>query len=122
MMGESFSSDRDAELMVIKVLRNSSSLAEVEVRAESDLIKQELKGAGVTGLVFDLTHVDYFGSAMLESMLGFWKSIGSPDHRVAVCGASKTAKEILKVSRFDTLWKIKETLPDALVSLREQAN
>ena len=57
-------------------------------------------------LFFDMVKVNYFGSSMLEAMLYLWKKINTEGGKMAVCCVSDTAREILELSRFDTIWPI----------------
>ena len=51
---------------------------------------------------------------MLEAMLVLWKRIVDSGGRMAVCNASPTIRDILRVSRFETLWPVCDTLDSAL--------
>lgn len=106
-------SQRGAAL-IISPLRNISSLAEEEVKQQWDDILAQLDQPEVKHVVFDFEKVNYFGSSMLEAMLYLWKRISTDEGKMAVCNVSETATEILKLSRFDTIWPICASRQEAL--------
>ena len=100
--------------MFVAPRRNISSLAEEQVRAEWDGIVASVEQPEVHHVVFDFHHVQYFGSSMLEAMLFLWKILQREQGRMAICQVSATAKDILRLSKFDTIWPVCETRNDAL--------
>ena len=100
--------------MVLVPTRNITSLAEQEVQVQWDEIVQNLDNDTVRHIVFDFEKIDYFGSSMLEAMLFLWKKINGKGGRMAVCNTTKTASEVLRISKFDALWPICPSLPEAL--------
>ncbi len=100
--------------LVIMPLRNISSLAEDELQSQWDDLLAQLRQPEVKHVVFDFEKLNYFGSSMLEAMLFFWKEINEDGGKLAVCSVSETAREILKLSRFETLWPIFDTCDEAL--------
>ena len=109
------SSDRGT--LILAPSRNISSLSEDDVQLQWDDILGQLDNTGIIHVVFDFEKVNYFGSSMLEAMLYLWKRINPAGGKMAVCNVSETAAEILKLSKFDTIWPICDTLNDALESV-----
>ena len=105
------------ETLLITPLRNISSLAEDEVQEQWEDIKSKVEQREVKDIVFDFEKVNYFGSSMLEAMLYLWKQVSPSNGRVVVCNVSETAHEILRVSKFDTLWPIYDSQQQALTEL-----
>lgn len=102
------------DTMILAPLRNISSLAEDEVQSQWGDIVSRLERPDVKHVIFDFGRVSYFGSSMLEAMLSLWKRIRKHDGKMAVCNVSTTASEILRLSKFDTIWPIHDSLDDAL--------
>jgi len=112
-----FEINSDGAAMILAPSRNISSLSEDDVQLQWDDILGRLDGAEIKHIVFDFEKVNYFGSSMLEAMLYLWKRINPEGGKMAVCNVSETAAEILKLSRFDTIWPVCDTLKDALDSV-----
>jgi anti-sigma B factor antagonist len=67
--------------------------------------------------VFDLTEVTYFGSVFLALLLRCHKLVKSRGGELVLCGASKLATELLRITALDTLWAIYDTQEEAIVAL-----
>ena len=73
-----------------------------------------LRDQEVPMIVFDLSDVSYFGSVFLALLLRCHKFVKSRGGELVLCGASKMATELLRVTALDTLWAIYETREEAL--------
>jgi stage II sporulation protein AA (anti-sigma F factor antagonist) len=102
------------DVLVVAPRRNISSLADEGVQANWQELVAQAESGQVRHVVFDFERVGYFGSTMLEAMLVLWKRIVDSGGRMAVCNASPTVRDILRISRFDTLWPVCDTLAAAL--------
>ena len=69
-------------------------------------------------VVFDLSQVDYFGSVFLALLLRCHKHVKSRGGELVLCGASKMAKELLRIKALDTIWAIYDAEHDALAALQ----
>lgn len=115
---EPFIVEKVDQTLVISPTRNVSTLADENVDRQIKEIKNTITTDGEVGsLIFDLGKIDYFGSSMLEAMLTIRKSAESPDEKIAICSASETSEEVLKVSRFDTLWRLFKDRDEALAAI-----
>jgi anti-anti-sigma factor len=76
-----------------------------------------LKTQSVPLVVFDLSEVKYFGSVFLALLLRCHKEVKLRGGELVICGASKTARELLKITALDTLWALYETREEALEAL-----
>ncbi|MEM1061728.1 MAG: STAS domain-containing protein [Planctomycetota bacterium] len=65
-------------------------------------------------IVFDLGEVDYFGSVFLALMLRCHKFVKSRGGEMVLCGATPTARELLRVTALDTIWAIYDGREQAL--------
>jgi anti-anti-sigma factor len=102
------------DALVIAPLRNISSLAEDEVQSQWEEILGLLRDGNVKNVIFDFHGISYFGSSMLEAMLVLWKRIRPGGGRMAVCNVGPDAREILRLSKFDTIWPVCSSLEEAL--------
>ena len=76
-----------------------------------------LRDQAIPMIVFDLNEVSYFGSVFLALLLRCHKFVKCRGGELVLCGASKMALELLRVTALDTLWAIYETREDALEAL-----
>ena len=104
------------DVIIISPTRNVSTLAEQTVDTQLAQIKTTLAENGIKKVLFDLGKIDYFGSAMLEAMLSIWKFLGSKDHQIAFCSVNETSRQVLQISKFDTVWDIFDNRDEALAS------
>ena len=109
----------DGSTLVVVPTRNISSIAEAEVKDEWDEVLAKMQQSDVLHVIFDFHRISYFGSSMLEAMLQLWKQIRSKDGKLVVCNVSDTAKEILRLSKFDTIWPVCDTRDDATSELEK---
>lgn len=77
-----------------------------------------LAGIEPRHVVFDFCEIEYFGSAMLETMLALWRHVRSRGGRLAVCNLSEAERELLATVKFDTLWPIGRARGDAIAAVR----
>ena len=87
------------------------------IEQAAEIVMEPLDGMSVPMIVFDLGHVDYFGSVFLALMLRCHKFVKSRGGEMVLCGASETARELLRVTALDTIWAIYGTQDEALVAI-----
>lgn len=85
----------------------------------AEIVMEPIKGMQVPMVVFDLSAVNYFGSVFLALLLRCHKLAKSRGGEIVLCGASKTAMELLRITALDTLWAIYDTKEEALSALNE---
>ncbi len=83
----------------------------------AEIVMGPIKEMSVPMVVFDLSEVSYFGSVFLALLLRCHKLAKSRGGELVLCGASKTAAELLRLTALDTLWAIYSTREEALSAL-----
>jgi anti-anti-sigma factor len=83
----------------------------------AEIVMGPIKEMSVPMVVFDLSEVNYFGSVFLALLLRCHKLAKSRGGELVLCGASKTASELLRLTALDTLWAIYSTREEALAAL-----
>ncbi len=106
------------ETLVVIPLRTISSFAEDDVQREFSALRERIESGAVKNIVVDFSHLDYFGSSMLEGLRVLWKRLREHDGRLAVCRLSAVGKEILQLARFDRLFTVAETVDEAVAAMR----
>ena len=84
------------------------------IEQTADIVMDPLKEHEVPMLVVDLSEVSYFGSVFLALLLRCHKFVKSRGGELVLCGASKMAAELLRVTALDTLWAIYDSKEEAL--------
>ena len=72
-------------------------------------------------VIIDLQQVARFGSSFLETLRKMWKVSKVRDGKLALCNVSDIGREILAVTKFDSLWLVCSTMEEALASIAESS-
>jgi anti-sigma B factor antagonist len=109
-----FQIERVGATMIVSPQRSVTSLSEDDVKDELGGLLEVIESGDVRTLIFDFEKIEYCGSCMLEAMRRLWKSLPKANGRLFVCGINSVIRDILHVTRFDTLWSIFDTREEAL--------
>jgi two-component system response regulator len=112
-----FDTERDGDTLVVS-LRTRVSWVDNEIRAELKVLLEKLQQPDVNNVVVDFGHVRSFGSALLQAILKLWNQVNAEGGRFALCNVSHRGREILAVSRLDTLWPICASRTEALETVQ----
>ena len=93
----------DGITLVVVPLGSVGSLAGEDVNAELEDLVRRFGQSRLKHVVFDFHQVPYFGSTMLGAMHALWKHVAAANGKMAVCNVSDVEREVLDVSRFNTL-------------------
>lgn len=80
----------------------------------ADIVMEPLKSSPSPMAVVDLSEVKFFGSAFLALLLRCHTAVKSRGGELVLCGPSKMARDLLKLTALDTLWAIYETRAEAI--------
>lgn len=84
------------------------------IEQAADMVMAPLDDQKIPLVVFDLGEVGYFGSVFLALLLRCHKFVKSRGGELVLCGASKMARELLRITALDTLWAIYDDRDSAL--------
>lgn len=101
-------------------LETVRDFADEEVRGEWTSLLGILTAGNITRIAVDLSSLSFFGSTMLEWIVLLNKHVKACGGRVVLCEAQGATLEVLKISRFDTLYPIVETREEAQAKLLEE--
>ena len=65
-------------------------------------------------LVIDLKNLEFISSAGLRALLLAQKTVTSSDGKLIVSGVSGVVKEVFRISKFDALLNVQETVSEAM--------
>lgn len=100
--------------IVITPASNVESMNWELIEQAADIVMAPLKQQQSPMVVVDLSEVNYFGSVFLALLLRCHTSVKSRGGELVLCGCSKMARELLKITALDTLWAIYDTKDEAL--------
>jgi anti-anti-sigma factor len=70
-------------------------------------------------VILDLSHTKYFGSAFIEILFRAWNRLkGRDGGRFCISGLTPYCKEVIEVTHLNELWKIFDTLDQAIADLK----
>ncbi len=114
---EDFRLEWHDDIVVVTPASNIESMNWDLIEQAADLIMAPLKEQAVPLVIIDLSEVGYFGSVFLALLLRCHKFVKSRGGELVLCGASKMAIELLRITALDTLWAIYETREQAMDAL-----
>ena len=109
-----FKLEWNGNAVVITPAGNVESMRWDLIEQAADVVMAPLRDQELPLVVFDLSEVSYFGSVFLALLLRCHKFVKSRGGDLVLCGASKMATELLRVTALDTLWAIYDTRDEAL--------
>jgi anti-sigma B factor antagonist len=109
----------DGDVAVVTPRKSIGSLMDLEMREEWLQLREQIGERGVRFIVIDLTHLSYFGSSVLDWMIGLWKQVKAKGGGLALVNVSAVGKEILHTANLDSVWTISATREQAIGLLRE---
>ena len=114
-----FEAKSEGNTLVVASRSDAGSLAGEEVAYELTGLLERLESPQMRNVVIDLECSPYFGTSMLQVMTAMWKRVRARGGKMAVCSVSDTGREILHVTRFDTLWPICPGRDEALQTVNQ---
>lgn len=115
--GESFQIDRRGDIAVITPSAEIESMPENLIEQAAQIVLAPLKVTPPSGLIVDLSRVNYFGSVFISFLLRCHLLVKKQGSELILAGVSEKTRELLRVMSLDTLWAIYETPDEALASL-----
>ncbi|GIW88777.1 MAG: hypothetical protein KatS3mg108_3101 [Isosphaeraceae bacterium] len=108
---------RHGEVLVVSPSPALRSIDTAHADATATLILDALDGIKAPLVVVDLTHLPVFGTAFLALLIRCWKRISNRGGTLALAGSSPDVLNLLKITRFDTIWPLYDSVPEAIAAL-----
>jgi anti-sigma B factor antagonist len=112
--GDDFKLEWHGDTVVITPAANVEGMNWDLIEQAADIVMAPLKSHESPMVVIDLSQVSYFGSVFLALLLRCHTAVKSRGGEMVLCGASKMARELLKITALDTLWALYDTRDEAL--------
>ena len=114
---QSIKIERHGDIAIITPSPEVERMPENQMEDAARLVLSPLTADPPSGLIFDLSKVDYVGSVFLSFLLRCHKRVKEHGSEVVVAGASAKARELLHMTALDTLWALYNTRKEALAAL-----
>ena len=111
--------DHKQGVLIVTVLTDVTSLGDEELARELEDVLHQLQGDDTRHVIIDLQGVVRFGSSFLETLRRIWNVSKVRNGKFALCNVSDIGREILAVSKYDSVWLICSTMEEALASIVE---
>jgi anti-anti-sigma factor len=115
--GQSFRIERHGEIAVIIPSPEVESMHEAVIREAAKLVIDSLESDPPSGVVIDLSGVNYFGSVFISFLLRCHMRAKMQGSEIVLAGASDRVQELLHLTALDSLWAIYKTRSEALEAL-----
>ncbi len=80
---------------------------------------EELKKQGCTRIIADFSDVSYIDSTGIGFLIAIYASISRDGHgKFALAGANRRVREVLTLTKLNTIFSTYETLADAVTALK----
>jgi anti-sigma B factor antagonist len=113
-----FEVERDGDVVVITPTADLRESDYQDIESGGKAVLDHLTPPEIKGVVLDFHRTDYYGSTALGFFLRLWKRMSARGGRLAFCNLSDHEKEILLVTRLDTLWPVCASREEALRKVR----
>jgi anti-anti-sigma factor len=116
---DAFQFNWHADVLVISVKGNVESVAWDLLEQAAEVILAPIADRAAPVVVFDLTDVNFMGSAFLQLLLRCHTIVKTRGGELVLCGVNEHARELLSITALDTLWAIYDTRDHALEAVAE---
>lgn len=114
---ENFQFEWHGDTVVMTPAPNVEQMRWDLIEQAAEVVMEPLQQQDVPMVVVDLSDVNYFGSVFLALLLRCHKFVKSRGGELVLCGVSKVAGELLRMTALDTIWAIYDTKDEALDAL-----
>ena len=115
--GQWFQVERHGDVAVIIPSPEIEKLPENQVELAAQLVLLPLKENPPSGLIVDLSRVNFFGSVFISFLLRCHLLVKKQGNELVLAGVSDRIRELLRLTSLDTLWALYGTRAEALAML-----
>jgi anti-anti-sigma factor len=101
-----FAVDRVGDTLVVTALADLGELEYPQIESGARHVYDLLNDPSVRNTVLDFQQTAYYGSSALAFFVRLWKKVSTRHGRMAFCNLSHQEKEILRLTKLDSLWPI----------------
>lgn len=101
-------------MIIVTPQRNLAEFNFAQIESEAAPILGRFSKGFATNVVVDFSKIDYTGSTALGFFTRLFKIARCRGGEMAFCNVSPVERDILRITRLDTVWTVCDTLEDAL--------
>lgn len=117
-----FEMRRDGDVLVVTPLANFAALGDTLVASEWSAMRDAIDGMSSPRVVIDMSKLAVFGSTVLEWMVQVWRRCRDAKGAMMVASLTPISREVIAVTRLDSLWKMTETVDAAVSEIRQDSH
>ena len=111
---QEFQIERHGEIAVVTPSAKVEEMHETMIEQAAKLVVQSLRNDPPSGIVVDLSPVNYFGSVFVSFLLRCHSLAKRHGSEIVLAVPSEPARELLKLLDLETLWAIYDTRQEAV--------
>ncbi len=109
----------EAGVTIVTLGPEYENLEDTELETLKGVMLEVAEQADPPVVVLDLSHLRFFGSALIEALFRAWNHLKArPGGRLSLCGLTSYCREVVEITHLDQLWSIFETREDAISALK----
>jgi anti-anti-sigma factor len=116
--GAVFEVGRKGDTFIVTPVGDLSEMNYARIEQESREILEIFKRSRLKNLVLDFQRSRYYGSTALAFFVKLWRAVSAQDGKMALCNLSDHEREVLAVTRLDSLWPVCSSREEALEAVR----
>jgi anti-anti-sigma factor len=109
-----FDSERVGDVLVVVPLRDLDPPSEQAAASEVALLLEQLHEPDCKGAVIDFANLTCIASSLLAQVARMWKTLRAEGKKIALCNVPEAERDLLRTTRFETLWPICSSRTSAL--------
>jgi anti-sigma B factor antagonist len=106
--------EQHGEVVFVTPIADLRELDYQQIEAAAEQVLKLLEQNDARHVIMDFHKTDYYGSTALAFFVNVWKTVRRHGGHMAFCGVSQHERQILTLTRLDTLWSICDTREEAL--------
>jgi stage II sporulation protein AA (anti-sigma F factor antagonist) len=115
-----FQIEQQDDTVVVTPLIDLRELEYELIERDGKTVLDRLAAAHAKNVVVDFDKTDYYGSTALGFFVKLWKRSRTHGGHMAFCNVSPHEREILELTRLDTLWSICGSRDEALDAVQKR--
>src|SRR5437868_5624654 len=116
-LDQSFRIERHGEIAVVVPSAKVEEMHETLIEQAARLVIQSLREDPPSGIVIDLSQVNYFGSVFVSFLLRCHSLARKNASEIVLADPSDAARELMQLLDLETLWAIYDNRRDAIEAL-----
>jgi anti-anti-sigma factor len=114
-----FAIRREENAVVLTPQRDLSEFEFAQIDVEAAELMGRIAKEGGTNVIVDFSKIEYSGSSALSFFTRLFNNTRLRGGEMAFCNVSSGEREVLRITRLDTLWPICESLEEAMAVVTE---